>query len=765
MTSLRRCDGMPELWGGVECTINRVRDLYKDQMHLSGHTERTGDLDLFASLGIRALRYPLHWERFAPGRDLSRIDWSWADARLAQLRELNVRPIVGLLHHGSGPLHTSLVDPDFAEGLAKYAREVARQFPWVEEWTPVNEPLTTARFSGLYGHWYPHGRDEHTFARALINQCRATTLSMQAIREVNPAARLLQTEDLGKVYSTPHMQYQADFENERRWLSWDLLCGLVDRHHTLWGYFQWAGIGESELGWFQDNPCPPDMLGINYYLTSERFLDEHCEGYPSSCRGANGRDRYADVEAVRVLSCEIRGPGGTMEDVWQRYGRPLAITEAHLGCTREEQMRWLQEVWESAVSLRETGVDIRAVTAWALLGSFDWDSMLTRSEGHYESGVFDVRGGTPRPTALAAQMTAMSQGKTPDHPVLATPGWWRRPKRVLYSPSSDESRNAVPAFAELSLLRQEEEKPLLITGADGPLGAAFARLCDHRQLAHIALTRQEMDTTDAATVEAALKRYRPWALINAAGYEHVGQASLEPERCYAENAAGPALLAALCAREQIRLLTFSSDLVFNGRKIEPYTENDPCNSRSVYGRSQAKAEKMVLEIMPSALVVRHGPLFGPWHQDDFVTRALQQLSAGGNFPAIDDVTVSPTYVPDLVHACLDLLIDGEQGILHLANRGAFTWLQLARMAAERGGFDANRIEARPQSAFNLPVRLPLYSVLGSERAPFLQSLEAALQCYFQDCGIHRQDRNPEGFAAARLPKRPRPARLHGMEAH
>ena len=744
MTNLQSWGEKPELWGGVECTVNRVRDSYTDQMHLSGHTERIEDLDLFADLGIRALRYPLHWERFAPDKDLHAIDWTWADARLDRLRTLGVRPIVGLLHHGSGPRYTSLIDPGFAEGLARYAGEAARRFPWVEEWTPVNEPLTTARFSGLYGHWYPHGTQEQSFARALINQCRATALSMQAIREVNPTARLIQTEDLARVHSTPHMQYQADFENERRWLSWDLLCGLVDRHHPLWGYLQWAGIEEAELDWFLSNPCPPDLFGTNYYLTSERFLDERCEGYPTACHGSNGRDRYADVEAVRVRSCEIRGPRGIMEDVWQRYRRPFAITEAHLGCTREEQMRWLQEVWESAVSLRETGVDIRAVTAWALLGSFDWDSMLTRSEGHYESGVFDMRGGTPRPTALAAQMRAMGQGKRPAHPVLATPGWWRRPKRVLYA-SSASHQDRIPCTE----WRQEEERPLLITGADTPLGAAFARLCDHRQLAHIALTRQELDITDPASVEAAFKRYRPWALINAAGYAHVGRASLEPERCYAENTAGPALLAALCAREGTRLVTFSSDLVFNGRQTTPYVESDPCNARSVFGLSRAKAEKIVQEILPSALVVRCGPLFGPWDGENFLTRTLQQVSAGRGISAIDDVTVSPTYIPDLVHACLDLLIDGEQGILHLANSGAVTWLELARMAAERGNLDPCLVEGRSQRSFHLPSLLPRYSVVGSERAPFLQSLEAALLCYFQDGSIPQDNPVRERFEAAR----------------
>ena len=741
-----------ELWGGVECTINRVKDLYKDQMVLSGHAERIEDLDLFAGLGITALRYPILWERFAPDRDFSGIDWSWAEKRLDRLRTLGVRPIVGLVHHGSGPRHTSLVDSGFAEGLAQYAGEVARRFPWVEEWTPVNEPLTTARFSGLYGHWYPHGTDEQTFARALINQCRAVALSMQAIRAVNPMARLIQTEDFGKVYGTPHMQYQADFENERRWLSWDLLGGLVDRHHRLWGHLLWAGIGEAELAWFLDNPCLPDLLGVNYYLTSERFLDERTERYPSICGGDNGRDRYADVEAVRVLSCEIRGSRGTMEEVWQRYRRPLAITEAHLGCTREEQMRWLLEVWESAGSLRAIGVDVRAVTAWALLGSYDWNSMLTRSDGHYEPGVFDVRGCTPRPTALANLMRAMSQGERADQPVLGTPGWWRRPKRVLYCSQSKTIHEENIFSTSPSLLRQEEERPILITGADGPLGSAFVRLCDHRHLAHIALTHQEMDATNADAVEVVLRRYRPWALIDAASYETMYEPTPDADSFVLEKTSGAAILAMFCAQVKAKMLTFSSDLVFDGKKRTPYVESDSCTATHAFGLHKARKEMEIAELMPNALVVRTGPLFGPWDDRNFVARVIQQLSANRILSAVDDVSISPTYIPDLVHACLDLLIDGEQGVLHLANRGAVTWLQLARTVTKRADLDIDRIEGCSQRSFGFPACSPAYRVLGSERAPFLQSLEEALDCYFQDCDIRRLVQRSHDTEAISIPQ-------------
>src|SRR5205085_3518138 len=123
----------------------------------NGHASRDGDLERFASLGIRAIRYPVLWERTAPER-IADADWSWPDSRLPALRELGMTPIVGLVHHGSGPRRTSLLHPCFATGLAEFAGAVAARYPWVEHWTPVNEPLTTARFSGLYGVWYPHAR-------------------------------------------------------------------------------------------------------------------------------------------------------------------------------------------------------------------------------------------------------------------------------------------------------------------------------------------------------------------------------------------------------------------------------------------------------------------------------------------------------------------------------------------------------------------------------------------------------------------------------
>ena len=727
-----------ELWGGIECTVNRVGNDHFDQLERSGHVARIADLQLFKQLGVRALRYPVLWERVAP-HNPEQAEWSWVDERLSLLRDLEIRPILGLVHHGSGPLHTSLIDPSFPEKLAAYARAVAERFPWVDAYTPVNEPLTTARFSGLYGHWYPHGRDALTFARALLTQCRAVVLAMRAIRQVNPKAQLIQTEDLGKTFSTRWLRYQADFENERRWLSFDLLCGRVSPAHEMWSYLKWVGIAEAEILWFVDNPCPPDIIGINHYLTSERFLDERLERYPAGTHGGNGRDSYADVEAVRVRAEGTAGPYALLKEAWQRYGLPLAVTEAHLGCTREEQMRWLKEVWEGAQRLRSEGADVRAVTAWSLLGAYDWHNLLTRREDVYEPGVYDLRSPEPRPTALARMLRDLATTQEHHHPALESPGWWRRLDRFQYQPVAHQ-KHASASMIQGNNMQGNVTRPLLITGATGTLGRAFARICEVRGLSYRLLTRGEMDIADTRSVDHALSKFEPWAIINTAGYVRVDDAEKEAESCRRENTIGPAVLAEACARHGASLITFSSDLVFDGKAISPYVETHATAPLNVYGITKAEAEQKVLKLLPSALVIRTSAFFGIWDEYNFVTLALRALSSGRNFIAADDAVISPTYVPHLVHASLDLLLDGEGGVWHLANSGAVTWYELAREVARLAGLNASGLEACRTKALGLAAPRPLYSVLSSERGALMPSLDDALHCYMRDCRLWREDK-------------------------
>lgn len=725
-----------DLWGGVECSHNRVGDKFFDQISRSGHLNRISDLDLFAAIGIKKLRYPILWEHVAP-TGLDKPDWCWADERLNRLQKLNIDPIVGLVHHGSGPAYTNLLDPAFPVGLAAFAGKVAERYPWVNYYTPVNEPLTTARFSGLYGFWYPHGKTDREFIRALYHQVQGTRLAMQAIRLVNPAAKLVQTEDLGYTQSTPLLTYQAEFENARRWLSFDLLCGKVSPQHVMWHYLRDAGLTQAELLSFVDDPLPPDILGINHYITSERYLDEHLVAYPLHTHGANGTHRFADVETVRVRGVERKGIKALLQEVWERYQLPIAVTEAHLCCTREEQMRWFKEIWEVADNLKASGVNIQAVTAWALLGSYDWNSLLTQKNNHYENGAYDLRSAEPRPTAMVAMLRDLAHKGTYNHPVLETKGWWDREERYVYK----HKKSYIQSPKHQLMNTHEHVAPILITGATGTLGRAFAQICKERGLTYRLLNRQEMDITNAQSVEAAIAIYRPWAIINTAGYVRVDEAEKDSDRCFCENTDGPAILAATCKAHELKLLTFSSDLVFDGTKTGSYTEEDPANPRNVYGSSKLLAEQEVLKILSTALVVRTSAFFGSWDKYNFIYHALHAFMSENAFTAANDVYITPTYVPDLVNISLDLLLDDARGIWHLANKGTYTWAEFTRLAAAVARIEDIKLIETEMINMGLPAYRPRNTALSSIKADLMPTVEDALYRCVHDIMMQMQHDN------------------------
>lgn len=705
-----------EVWGGIECTLNRVGDRWYDQIDRTGHQARDADLERFAGLGVTALRYPVLWERIAP-KSLDLPDWSWTDSRLGKLRTLGIRPIAGLLHHGSGPEYTSLVDPHFPHLLARFADQVATRYPWITDYTPINEPLTTARFSALYGFWYPHLRDDRSFVRALLNEIRGIVLAMQAIRRVNPAARLIQTEDCGSCFGTTETARQVRFENHRRWLTVDLLTGRVDSRHPLTPYLLKYGATREELAFLQENATPPAVVGLNYYLTSDRFLDHRLRRYPASTHGGNGKIAYADVEAVRAREEGIAGHEAHLLETWRRYRLPVAFTEVHLACTREEQVRWLLEAWQAANSAATKGAVVAAITPWALLGSYDWDSLVVEPRGHYEPGAFDIRSDPPRPTRAASVIRELAFGMQPSHAALDADGWWRRPNRLLFATSSTPQ----PA--------RGTKQPLLVLGITGTLGRAFQRICEARGLAVCCVGRQDVDITQAHSVAALVEGFKPWAVINATGYVRVDDAERESEACFGVNTVGAVAVAHACQQHGLPLVTFSSDLVFDGARATPYTEHDEPRPLNVYGASKAEAERRIREIMPDALVIRTSAFFGPWDAHNFVVQTLRSIRHGRRTIAVDDIVVSPTYVPDLVNTTLDLLIDGETGLWHLANGGTTTWFEFARQAADACGERADLIERASAIDLGWPAPRPPYSALASIRGSVMRSREDALAAF------------------------------------
>jgi dTDP-4-dehydrorhamnose reductase len=432
------------------------------------------------------------------------------------------------------------------------------------------------------------------------------------------------------------------------------------------------------------------------------------------------RAAFIDTEAVRVLSPPPAGLEGALREAWDRYGVPLAITEVHNGCTRDEQMRWMRDAWVTANRLRNQGIGIEAVTAWAIFGNSGWNTLLTET-GSYEPGAFDIRAPVPRATAMVPLLKSLSQDRS-QHPVLTRSGWWKRRIRLQYPKIS----RPAPMWEQ----RRTDEgsaPPVLICGGSGTLGRAFAAACEHRNIIYVLTTRDQLELANLASIHTALDGIRPWLVINAAGWVRVDEAEQQPEACRRDNTVGAVRLASACAERGIATVSFSSDLVFDGALNRPYCESDITSPLNVYGASKKDAERGIGGLLGSHLIVRTAAFFSPFDQYNFAVQVASALQSGMRFTVLHEQTISPTYVPDLCNAVLDLAIDGQTGIWHLTNGTPVTWVEFAHRIAQECGLDETLIETDFPAGLAGGAPRPAYVALGSENGFILPGLDSALE--------------------------------------
>lgn len=340
-----------EMWGGIDYPLNRIGDEYFHRGEKRDHDDNIQSLQMFVELGIKKIRIPCLWELVSP-KDLDRCHWHQIDAKLDECQKLGVQPVVHFLHHGSGPTYTSLIDPDFPEKFATYARAFAKRYPWVEDYSLINDIFLTARMSCLEEEWYPHLNSKTYFLKAIYLQCQASILAMKEIRRVNPRARMIQTEELGQ--SPKSSKYKNDLATNYRWLALDLLCGKIDEHHDLYGYLLRGGLTEQELIWSKENACTPSMIGINLF---EKETHENL-----------------------------------IQEAWNRYRIPLALTQ-----TQAQNSHDIQQLWNTAKSFKNASMDVRAVTAWSQTASYDWYQDYTNCEPQFNPEIIPM---TPNLSSL-----------------------------------------------------------------------------------------------------------------------------------------------------------------------------------------------------------------------------------------------------------------------------------------------------------------------------------------------------------------------------
>jgi dTDP-4-dehydrorhamnose reductase len=194
----------------------------------------------------------------------------------------------------------------------------------------------------------------------------------------------------------------------------------------------------------------------------------------------------------------------------------------------------------------------------------------------------------------------------------------------------------------------------------------------------------------------------------------------------------PALLAKACRKHNIGMLTFSSDLVFDGRKTTPYTETDEVRPLNTFGKSKTLGESLVFKENADAIVIRSGTYFGPWDEYNFVYSITDAVLSYGFLVAPDDIVISPVYIPDLVNASLDLLIDGERGLWHLSNEGEVSWYELAVEIVKKEGISPSCIIGQPASTMDFKAARPAYSVLSTNKGCRLRGIHEAISDSYKE---------------------------------
>jgi dTDP-4-dehydrorhamnose reductase len=391
----------------------------RDQAAETGWLTRPDDVERIADLGVSGCRFPVLWEHVAPA-DPQQRDFTFAQQGIERLCARGVEPIVTLLHHGSGPHYTDLLDAAFPQYFAEYAAAAARALPGVRRWTPVNEPLTTARFSTLYGVWYPNRRDDAAFGRALLHQALATLFAMERIRAVDARAELVVTEDLQRFTAADAgVAAYAEFLRERSLLSIELLAGRVVPGHPLHAFLiERCALSAADLDLVAAHAVTPDLVAFNHYPHSERYVFTSADG------------GIGDVPAVYVAGQPPLRSQPLLRAAAARLGLPLALGEVHIDAPADERVRWLAQHAQDVVALRATGVDVRALGVWAAFGMVDWHSLLRTRAGVTEDGIYTFAGpgGVPQPTALAAAVRALARGEHIDD--RGVRGWWERRERL-----------------------------------------------------------------------------------------------------------------------------------------------------------------------------------------------------------------------------------------------------------------------------------------------------------------------------------------------
>lgn len=232
---------------------------------------------------------------------------------------------------------------------------------------------------------------------------------------------------------------------------------------------------------------------------------------------------------------------------------------------------------------------------------------------------------------------------------------------------------------------------VFVTGVKGQLGYDVMRELKKRGMEGIGVDIEEMDITDAESVERVISQAAPDAVIHCAAYTAVDAAEENEDLCRRVNAKGPENIARTCKKLGIKMLQVSTDYVFDGQGERPFQPDDPCDPKSVYGRTKYEGELAVMNNLEQYFIVRIAWVFGI-NGKNFVKTMLRLAETHDRLTVVCDQFGSPTYTYDLARLLVDMIQTEKYGIYHATNEGFCSWYDFACAIFEQAG---KKIEVKP----------------------------------------------------------------------
>lgn len=376
---------------GIECSYPTIENgkLRRDLLEECGHYERfEEDLNLIKELGLKVVRYGLPYYRinFAPGK----YDWEFADLAMRKIQELELTPVLDLMHFGVPDWIGNYQNPELPVHFADYAAQVAERYPWVRFYTPVNEIYVTARISAKEGVWNEQLKSDRAFVTAIKHAVAASILATHEIAKRRNDCIIIQAESAEYLHEAHAVvSEETRLFNKRRLIALDLLYAHPP-DADIYRYLLDNGLTREEYDWFMAGEPPGfQIMGNDYY-------------------GRNERIRLPDGSFA--IAEDVLGWYQITHEYYRRYRKPVMHTETNV-FEAEDAPTWLWKQWFNILRMRADGVPVLGFTWYSLIDQVDWDIELAEKRGNINAcGLFDLNR-NPRPVAEAYRQLLKEYGQ------------------------------------------------------------------------------------------------------------------------------------------------------------------------------------------------------------------------------------------------------------------------------------------------------------------------------------------------------------------